>query len=192
MKNNTRFSKISLIQQNKVEKIVIAKEKYKEDKLNSKVRINFNNLQHDYTNSNRSTTSRKRRIRSKFRDALDTSSLASGTEFSIRDEHEKLEDLLLQIQNYAKESKVYDIVFESSRMRADQYMEEKEFNKALSIYKFLKTYCKVADNLEGEMLMAEQLGHMYGFIKNHKEAANMFRLMLKLSWVLQDANMELK
>jgi len=42
------------------------------------------------------------------------------------------------------------------------------------------------------MMMAEQLGHMYRFTKHHSKAADMFRLMLKLAWVLKDANMELK
>lgn len=40
--------------------------------------------------------------------------------------------------------------------------------------------------------MAEQLGHMYRVVKQHEKAANMFRFMLKMAWVLGDANMELK
>jgi hypothetical protein len=42
------------------------------------------------------------------------------------------------------------------------------------------------------MIIAEQLGHMYGFIKHYTQAADMFRVVLKLAWVLQDANMEIK
>lgn len=115
----------------------------------------------------------------------------SKSELSFRGE-ENINDILLNIQNLSKEANIFDLVFTASRMRGDNYIEEKEFNKALGVYKFLRTYCKVADNLEAEMLMAEQLGHMFGIIKHHTQAANMFRLMLKLSWVLQDANMELK
>lgn len=130
-------------------------------------------------------------MRSKPKESLDTSSFASQSELSFRKE-EKINDILLNIQNFAKETNIFDIVFEASRMRGDNYIKEKEFNKALGVYKFLKTYCKVADNIEAEMLMSEQLGHMYGLIKYHSQAADMFRMMLKLAWVLQDANMELK
>ena len=42
------------------------------------------------------------------------------------------------------------------------------------------------------MLMAEQLGHMYSISKDHPKAANLFRKVLQLAWVLQDAYMELK
>ena len=42
------------------------------------------------------------------------------------------------------------------------------------------------------MLMAEQLGHMYSIAKDHPKAANFFRKVLQVAWVLQDAYMELK
>lgn len=42
------------------------------------------------------------------------------------------------------------------------------------------------------MIIAEQLGHMYGFIKQHAQAADMFRIVLRIAWILQDANMEIK
>lgn len=77
-------------------------------------------------------------------------------------------------------------------MRGDYYIEEKEFTKALKVYKFLMTYWRVADNYEYIMIMAEQLGHMHGFVKHHHEACNSFRMMLKYSWILQDAYMEIK
>ena len=77
-------------------------------------------------------------------------------------------------------------------MRAEYYLELKEYNKALDVYDFLKTYCKIAGCLNEEMLMAEQLGHMHSVLKDHEKAANYFRNMLKLAWVLDDAYMELK
>lgn len=134
---------------------------------------------------------KEHKFKSKLRDGFETSSMTSKSELSGR-EGGSIGSVLLAIQNVAKECNIYDLVFTASRMRADHYVEEKEFNKALGVYKFLKMYCKIADNLEGEMIMAEQLGHMYGIVKHHDKAADMFRIMLKLAWVLKDANMEIK
>ena len=77
-------------------------------------------------------------------------------------------------------------------MRADTYLESKSFNKALHIYKFLRIYCRIAGRVEEEMNIAEQIGQMYKYSNNHAKAAEMFRLVLKYSWICNDINMELK
>ncbi|CAI2385774.1 unnamed protein product [Moneuplotes crassus] len=125
-----------------------------------------------------------------------TSALNSST--AIKRMPALISDILLKTQNLAKETNIFNLVFEISRARGDYLIEEKDFTQSLKVFKGLRTYCKVAElaggrsNLEAEMMVVEQLGHMYGFVQQNKLAADMFRVMLKLAWVLQDANMELK
>lgn len=42
------------------------------------------------------------------------------------------------------------------------------------------------------MMVAQQMGQMYRFSNNHSKAAEMFRIVLKYSWVLENRIMELK
>lgn len=77
-------------------------------------------------------------------------------------------------------------------MRGDNYLENKEFSKALAVYKFLRVYCRIAQRIEEEMNVAHQLGHLFRFTKNHPKAADMFRLVLKYAWICNDNYMELK
>lgn len=77
---------------------------------------------------------------------MDASSVTSKSDVSGKGE--TIDGVLIKIWNLSKEANIFDLVFESSRMRGDYYIEEKEFIKALKVYKFLRTYCKVADDLE--------------------------------------------
>ena len=118
-------------------------------------------------------------------------SIASKSERSENKE-ETIEFVLKAIQDLAKEWNLFDLVFISSKMRGDNYLENREFSKALAVYKFLRIYCRIAQRMEEEMNIADQLGHMLRFTKNHPKAADMFRLVLKYAWICDDQFMELK
>jgi len=79
------------------------------------------------------------RIKSKFQDNMDSSSIASRTDLSSKGE-ESIDGLLKHIQDVAKDSNLFELVYISSRMRGDFYIEEKQFNKAFSVYNFLRLY----------------------------------------------------
>ena len=40
------------------------------------------------------------------------------------------------------------------------------------------------------MIMTEQIGYLKRFVKQHSEAADMFRKVLQIAWILEDKEME--
>ncbi len=77
---------------------------------------------------------------------MDTSSITSRS--GSPNKSDTIDGVMINIWNLAKEANIFELVFASSRMRGDYYIEEKEFIKALKVYKYLRTYCKIADDLE--------------------------------------------
>lgn len=99
---------------------------------------------------------------------------------------------LNELQELSTNTKIFELVFFSTKMLADFYLDTGDFNMSLKLYNKLKAYCHMYKRKEEELYMLEQLGYMYRLKKENKTALEQFKQMLQISWELNNKEMELK
>ena len=80
----------------------------------------------------------------------------------------------------------------ATKMRADYYLEWKEFTKALNLFQALSRWWRKLEKEEQQIEWLLMVGIWYRNLQKHQEACNVFKRILQKAWQMNNQDLELK
>lgn len=70
----------------------------------------------------------------------------------------------------------------SQKVMGDIYLDFKDLNEAIRVYKSMKILCEDFQRYREKMHIYEQIGYTYRLMKDSENAVKQFKKMLQLAW----------
>lgn len=80
----------------------------------------------------------------------------------------------------------FEIIFLTNKTIGDIYMDFRDLNYTLKVYKTVKAICEDFQRYKEKMFIYEQLGYTYRQMNDNENAVKTFKKLLQLAWQEQD------
>ncbi|CDW80099.1 histidine acid phosphatase family protein [Stylonychia lemnae] len=84
----------------------------------------------------------------------------------------------------------FELLFSTQRVLGNFYLDFKDLNEAVRVYKSLKILCEDFQKYKEKMHVYEQIGYVYRLMKDSESAVKQFKKQLQLAWQEGDTQVE--